>query len=107
MLIEATNAFLLVIDMQERLVPAVAGAQDILRRCAILLKTAKALGIPLVLSEQYPGGLGKTVPAIREETGNAPIFEKMAFSCWRDEELKKCLISQFEGGRPRGHFVRP
>lgn len=101
MLIDASKAFLLVIDMQERLVPAVAGAQDLLRRCTILLKAAKVLGVPIALSEQYPRGLGHTVEAAREEAGNAPAFEKTAFSCWRDEDLKKHLIGQFEGGRPQ------
>ena len=101
MLIDASKAFLLIIDMQERLVPAVAGTQEILRRSAILLKAAKAIGIPVVLSEQYPKGLGHTVAAIREEAGNAPAFEKTAFSCWRDEEFKKHLIGHYEGGRPQ------
>src|SRR5258708_6619087 len=52
-------------------------------------------------TEQYPKGLGPTVNALREEIGNAPIFEKTAFSAWRDATLKKHLVAFHEGGRPQ------
>ena len=99
MLIDAAKSFLLLIDVQERLLPAMANAQDVERRCSILLKAAKRLDVPVAVSEQYPKGLGHTVPSLREEIGNAPVFEKLAFSGWRDAALKAHLISHHEAGR--------
>ncbi len=100
MQIERTKASLLLIDMQERLLPAMAGAEDMERRCGILLKAAKALDVPIALSEQYPRGLGATVAGIKAQSGNAPVFEKLSFSCWKDAALKGHLINHHEHGRP-------
>lgn len=101
MLISAAKSFLLLIDMQERLLPAMAAARETERHCAILLKAAKRLDVPIAVSEQYPKGLGHTVPALRGEIGNAPVFEKLAFSGWRDEALKNHLTAHHEAGRPQ------
>lgn len=101
MLISADKSFLLVIDMQERLLPVMAGAAEIERRAVIVIKAAKAMNLPVMASEQYPKGLGHTVPLIREEIGNAPVFEKLSFSCWRDEAFKEHLTGLHEGGRPQ------
>ena len=101
MLIDATKSFLLLIDMQERLLPAMADAAAIERRCSILLKAAKALDVPVTVSEQYPKGLGPIVPSLKDEIGNAPVFEKLAFSCWRDDVMKQHLIGHHEAGRPQ------
>ena len=101
MLLDAAKSFLLLVDMQERLLPAMAGGAEVERRCSILLTAAKRLGVPVVVSEQYPKGLGHTVPGLRENLGNAPIFEKMAFSCWRDAALKAHLVGYHEQGRPQ------
>jgi nicotinamidase-related amidase len=100
MLVEASQSTLLLVDMQERLLPAMTGGAEAEARCAILLKAAKALGVPVTVSEQYPKGLGHTVPRLAAEIGNAPVFEKLAFSCWKDQPLKTHLIDHHERGRP-------
>ncbi len=101
MLIDPAKSFLLVIDMQERLLPVMAGAAEIERRALILIKAAKAMYVPVLASEQYPKGLGPTVPSVREAIGNAPVFEKLSFSCWRDEAFKDHLTGLHEDGRPQ------
>ncbi len=101
MLLSAATSSLLVIDMQDRLLPAMAGGQEALARCGILIAAAKTLGLPVAVSEQYPKGLGHSVPAITEKTGNAPVFAKTEFSGWRNEALKTHLIALHEGGRPQ------
>lgn len=101
MLIDSGKCSLLLIDVQERLLPAMAAADEVVSRCGILLKAAKVLGVPVNVSEQYPKGLGHTVPALAAEIGNAPIFEKSAFSCWRDDAIKAHLIGHHEHGRPQ------
>jgi isochorismate hydrolase len=101
MLISADRSSLLLIDIQERLLPAMAGAQELERRCSILLKAAKRLNVPIAVSEQYPKGLGATVAPLREHLGNAPVFAKTEFSGWRNEALRTHLIALHEAGRPQ------
>ncbi|MBI2720397.1 MAG: hydrolase [Rhizobiales bacterium] len=101
MLLDAAKSFLLLVDMQERLLPAMGGGAEVERRCAILLTAAKRLAVPVLASEQYPKGLGHTVSSLGESLGNAPIFEKTSFSCWRDDALKSHLVAHHEAGRPQ------
>ena len=100
MLIDAAKSTLLLIDMQERLLPAMAEGDDVLGSCGILLKAAKALDVPVTVSEQYPKGLGHTIAPLTDEIGNEPVFEKLSFSCWRDDALKAHFIRHHEQGRP-------
>jgi nicotinamidase-related amidase len=100
MLVDARKATLLLVDMQERLLPAMTGGAEAEARCAILLKAAQALAVPVAVSEQYPKGLGHTVAGLAAEIGNAPVFEKLAFSCWKDKPLKEHMIAHHEAGRP-------
>lgn len=100
MLMEAAKSSLLLIDVQERLLPAMAGGDEVARRCGMLLKAAKQLDVPVTVSEQYPKGLGHTVPVLAAEIGNAPVFEKLSFSCWKDAALKDHLIGHHERQRP-------
>jgi nicotinamidase-related amidase len=72
---------LVVIDVQEGFRKAVPSFDQVARATAALVKGAKAMGIPIVLTEQYPKGLGKTAPEIADQLphGLAPI-EKVTFS---------------------------
>jgi nicotinamidase-related amidase len=101
MLLDAGKSFLLTIDMQDRLLPAMNQAPYILKRASIVIEAAHTLGLPMLASEQYPRGLGPTVPDIKSALGDALIYEKLAFSCWRDKALKAKLIELHEGGRPQ------
>ena len=100
MLIDALKSTLLLVDVQERLLPAMTNSLEVESRCAILLNAARALEVPVTVSEQYPKGLGHTVPGLKALTGNAPVFEKLAFSCWKDAALKDHLIAHHEHNRP-------
>jgi nicotinamidase-related amidase len=100
MLIDAKKSTLLLVDVQERLLPAMAEPADAERCCLILLKAAKALDVPVTVSEQYPKGLGHTVPGLKAELGNAPVFAKLAFSCWKDAAIKDHMIGHHERQRP-------
>jgi nicotinamidase-related amidase len=98
MLLDASKASLLLVDVQERLLPAMAEADQVVQQSTILLRAAKTLGLPVTVSEQYPKGLGHTVPAL--SVGDAKVFEKTSFSCWRDDALKNHFIALHEAGRP-------
>ena len=84
MLLDATHSFLAVVDVQERLAPAMTGGEDAIARCALLMKAAQRLEVPIVLSEQYPKGLGPTVPAIAALAPEGATVPKVHFSCAED-----------------------
>jgi len=75
---------LLIIDVQQRLAAAMAPdrLERLVNRTRAAIEGAKALGLPIVVTEQYPRGLGPTLPAIASLIpGFAPI-EKIEFSAW-------------------------
>lgn len=92
MLIDHANAQLLLIDMQERLLPAMAAAERALKHAIILAKTARILDLPISVSEQYPKGLGHTVAPLKAEIGNTPVDEKVEFSCWKNTALRDRIM---------------
>lgn len=76
------NVQLLIVDIQEKLFPKIDQRELLLKNTEILIETAKALSIPIVLSEQYPSGLGTTLPSIKQILpAQIPCVEKLHFSC--------------------------
>ena len=79
--LDPKRAALVVIDVQEGFRKAVSSFDQVARATAALVRGAEAVGVPIVVTEQYPKGLGKTVPEVAEAlpAGVAPI-EKVCFS---------------------------
>ncbi|MSQ93734.1 MAG: isochorismatase family protein [Gemmataceae bacterium] len=69
----------LVVDVQEKLMAKIAGADALVRNSAFLLDAAKILEVDIVATEQYPKGLGPTVAALAQRVPSRP--EKLGFSC--------------------------
>lgn len=80
MRIEREHTAALIVDFQERLVPAIADHEELMRRVQILLKGLKALEIPMVVTQQYTKGLGMSVPEIWEAIGSTEYQDKIHFS---------------------------
>ncbi len=78
-LMSSTDTALLVVDVQEKLVPAIAGHREIVWNVRRLIDGAKILGLPIAATEQYPKGLGPTLPGLAERLGAIP--SKLTFSC--------------------------
>jgi nicotinamidase-related amidase len=95
--LEAEKAVLLVIDIQERLVPAMPEKIYLRLResVATLVETAKLLGVPVVTTEQYPKGIGHTVPELAEACDET-IVEKVSFGCCGEPNF---LTAMKETGR--------
>jgi nicotinamidase-related amidase len=79
------RAALLVVDIQDRLLAAMPDATltDVLRNTQILIAGAAQLGLPIVVSQQYPRGLGATARPIEDALASAPAvhrFDKLEFS---------------------------
>ena len=71
----------LLIDLQEKLVPAIAGGDAVVRRAERLAQGAALLEVPLLVTEQYPQGLGRTVKTLRRVLAeDVPRLEKTRFS---------------------------
>jgi nicotinamidase-related amidase len=91
-MLDAEKAVLVVIDVQERLVPAMP--EDVYLRLrntvAMLVEVAGLLGIPVVTTEQYPKGIGHTVPELAAAC-NETIIEKVSFGCCGEATFLEAL----------------
>ena len=78
----------LIIDVQERLVAAMPERERVVTNIGHLVALGKMFAIPAVVTEQYPRGLGPTVPAVAEAIAGTSVIEKLEFCC-----LEKCEVA--------------
>ena len=91
--LDSENSLLLIIDVQENLVNAL-DKDIIVKRVSNLVKSAKLLEIPVVVTEQYPKGLGATVSVLKEDLpADSKVFEKTSFNALLTEGLLEQLKS--------------
>jgi nicotinamidase-related amidase len=88
--LDRTRACVLVVDVQEKLIPVMWNWAPVEKYLRALIQTAKELGLPLLATEQYPKGLGVTLPAVRELLPSPPLV-KVHFSCGADPEFAQAL----------------
>lgn len=91
-LLSRKDSCLLVIDIQERLHPIMSDADGVLRQSAVLMQAANTLDVPMLTSEQYPRGLGNTIPALSDHI-RGDVIEKVSFSC----AAEPTYMTAFEG----------
>ncbi len=94
--LDKDEAILMVIDIQERLVPAVRVADQVIDNTNILISAAKEFNMPIIVTEQYPRGLGSTVGEIKDRIDLKNIFEKTSFSAYTPEVEKALNQSKRE-----------
>lgn len=87
------TAALLVIDLQEKIMPAVLNYERVIENALKLIKGFKVMNLPVFYTEQYPKGLGPTAAALKEEL-NGEAVQKMTFSCYGAGDLFKELIQK-------------
>ena len=89
LLMSTNNTALIVIDVQQKLAPAIADSARAIWNIGRLIEAAKLLDVPIFATEQYPQGLGTTVPELSAQLEH--VVEKRFFSC------RECvtLIDQF------------
>ena len=92
-MLNTENSILFVIDAQDRLVGMLKNSEEIAKNNAILTKSAKILGVPIIATEQYPQGLGSTILEVRENIESGNIFEKTSFSALKEDSVKTKLDS--------------
>jgi len=82
MKISPENTCLLFIDIQEKFRPAISRMDNVVKNTLILARAARILEIPFMVTEQYPAGLGQTLPEILDILKPEDVIEKTAFSCY-------------------------
>ncbi|REJ98629.1 MAG: isochorismatase family protein [Planctomycetota bacterium] len=103
LLMSAADTALLVVDVQEKLMPLIDGGPRVIWNIRRLLDATRALQVPVAATEQYPQGLGGTVSPLADYFDSFP--DKVAFSCgacgdvfrrFRDAGISKILVAGIE-----------
>lgn len=87
----ADETAVLVIDYQEKLVPVMDERLEFVHKSEILIRGLVELGIPVIVTQQYTKGLGITVPQLRNIEGMPDAFDKITFSCLKDDAIAEAL----------------
>jgi nicotinamidase-related amidase len=91
--VSASTTALVVVDMQERLLSAIHENERVISNVRLLLRAAKALALPVVMTTQYIKGLGPTQDEILELVPEARPIDKLTFSCFGSPEFKQALAA--------------
>ena len=90
-LMDRNDTVFIVVDYQEKLVPAMNNKEYLMGKSCRLAEGMKALGIPHIVTQQYTKGIGETVPALAEAIGEFQPIDKISFSCLGNEEFCRQL----------------
>jgi nicotinamidase-related amidase len=105
-MLEVNNTVLLIIDVQEKLVRVMHEKDALISSLQKLIKAMSVLEVPVIITEQYPQGLGPTVPEIATLLPDVSPIPKTSFSCWSDDNFtnklrslhrRQVLVSGIEG----------
>lgn len=86
-LLDKDKTALVVIDLQEKLTPAIFERERVLKNALLLMRVASLLGIPIVLTTQYSRGLGATLPEVLEAAPGVRPVDKVSFGCFGDNHF--------------------
>lgn len=90
-LISKEGTVLIVIDVQEKIFPHISDKEGILKNIEKLIRFAEIMKIPILLTEQYPKGLGCTIPEVKKLIPQIQPIERMEFGCFGSEKFKESL----------------
>jgi nicotinamidase-related amidase len=96
--LDADQCALIVVDIQERLLPPIFHREELIRNSKLLIRAAGALNIPAIMSTQYAKGLGKTVPEIASLLPETEAIDKDQFSCFGSDAFCT-LLKRLPGKR--------
>jgi nicotinamidase-related amidase len=85
------DAVIVMVDIQERLAAVMDDRPRVIANCLHLIEAAKLFGIPMLITEQYPKGLGPTVSEISSAAPSYRPIEKISFSCCREPRFMESL----------------
>lgn len=90
-LLSREGAAFIIVDVQEKLFPLISGKDEVLKNLRRMILFAKIIGMPIILTEQYPKGLGRTIPEIKDLLPDVQPIEKVEFSCFGSEKFRESL----------------
>ncbi|MGA8500179.1 MAG: hydrolase [Candidatus Sulfotelmatobacter sp.] len=96
--LESDQCALIVVDIQEKLLPPIFQKEQLLRNAKLLVRAARVLKIPAIVSTQYAKGLGKTVPEIASLLPETEAIDKDRFSCF-GSDVFCTLLKRLPGNR--------
>src|SRR6266576_1391065 len=96
--LEAEQCAMIVVDMQEKLLPPIWEKERLVRNVQLLIRLAGILKIPALVSTQYAKGLGNTVPDIASMLPDIPPIDKLMFSCFGSDVFCS-LLKRLPGQR--------
>lgn len=94
MRLEREQSLVIMIDIQQKLAPAIFQTSQVQHSALWVLQVAQQLKVPVLATEQYPQGLGQTVPDLRQLLAPANIFSKIHFSAWREADIAQAIRVQ-------------
>jgi nicotinamidase-related amidase len=97
-LLDADQCALVVVDIQEKLLPPIFQKDQLLRNTKLLIRAARILKIPALVSTQYAKGLGRTVPEIASLLPDTEPIDKQLFSCF-GSDVFCTLLKRLPGNR--------
>jgi nicotinamidase-related amidase len=92
-MINQNNSVLILVDVQQKLCPVMAGNTELVKNLSILVQGICTLDIPVIVCRQYPKAIGDIIPELQEHLGCIKPVDKMCFSCAGSEEFMEKLKS--------------
>ncbi len=91
--LKASDTALVIVDMQERLLPVIHDHEDIIANTRLLIHAARVLNLPVIATTQYSRGLGPTHPRILDLIETSPAIDKLTFSCFGAADFTPALAA--------------
>lgn len=95
MLLDKSKSCLVMVDVQEKLVPKVMHAKQMVQQCEWLLRLASEMDVPILAAEQYPKGLGPTIEPLKSLLPPQLILDKLSFSALQNKGFEEALIGLY------------
>jgi nicotinamidase-related amidase len=89
--LQADHCALIVVDIQEKLLPPIFNKESMVRNSQLLIRLAKILSIPVMVTTQYSKGLGAVVPEIAWLLTDVQTIDKLEFGCFGSDEFRSSL----------------
>jgi len=102
-MLDLENTALVIIDVQDKLARVMSDRDELLLNLEKLVRGMQALGVPIIVTEQYPQGLGGTVPELAQLLSGVQPIAKLSFSCCSEERFLREIkaLDRKQGAGPQ------
>ncbi|HIJ78680.1 MAG: isochorismatase family protein [Desulfobulbaceae bacterium] len=89
--LQSEKSALVVIDIQERMMPAIPARDEVIKNSVLLMKAANIMQVPVVATTQYLPRIGPLLPEVRAELGERAALDKVEFSCFANGAINDAI----------------